>query len=687
MFTFIGSTYLGANRGVFSGGLYRCEFDDGFTAITKRIYPPPACSTIERYPSGDNYGNRQYLVGGHTANIMIDESMRCVRQSMRPPNVIPAATVGGGAIAQILYTRFYDEVTDERSPLSDGLPLTGNVTRAWTGLPTVVPNEQIVIEGTVTFAAGTVTGVKTNFGDLRPGDRIAVATATTRWTQVRTITSQTVITVDDTGMAGAGVALVCKPVSRASHVELWVAVSGDLPRFTGLRVRVGTTAVTEAIATLALGEAEVVSFDAMPLGEFNVFYNDRQLISGVEGHRDTVYLSAIGFPERNEGLEFVTAYNEPIVGMFRYRDYVVLLCPDSSYRLQGYTEDDYNRTVLEPHIGGLGHHGNRAGEGEAFVPSRKGLQVFNGAFHQGIPTRRTEWQQLYSDNEWAWEAGLGCINPNDQTYNFMPYGPGIDLNVYGLTNLFKTPLIFVGSYNTVGAQADGSLTTPEWTSDTYLVPVSAAFPAVTSSFSTYFAYLTPSGQKIGRMYRGDNNGQIFRDYAVEAETNPGFEGESIIVSAHFLFGDPGGNRDEGKTLVRMWSYLVSESSTWKFVVWPGDEYCYPPDIFQIWRHIDANAAGITGTHAIIIPGYDDNVVASALVDGAYTYTKNSGNYDVRWQKKSVHPHQIEGQSISGRGFTFEWIFSAPNNVSFIGMGGVWQPGTTSRPLWIMSANE
>ena len=686
MFTFIGSTYLvGGARGIFSGGLYRCERDDGFTTVTKRIYPPPACATIERYPSGDNYGNKQYLVGGHTANLVIDSQFRCSRQGMKPPNVLPVATVGAGAEVQLLYTRFYDEHTDERSPLSDPLPLTGNVTRAWTSLPTEVPNEQIIVEGTATFAAGTVTGVKTSFGNLRPGDRIAVATALTRWAQIRSITSDTVMTIDDTGMAGAGVALACKPVSRATHVELWVAVNGDLPRFTNVRLRIGTLAYTESTATLALGEAEVVSFDAMPLGEFNLFYNDRQLIAGVEGHRDTVYLSAIGFPERNEGLAFVTAYNEPIVGMFRFRDYVVLLCPDSSYRLQGYTEEDYARTVLEPHIGGLGHHGNRVGEGAAFVPSRKGIQIFNGAFHQGIPTRREEWQSLYVDNKRAYESGLGSINANDETYNFMPYGPGLGSS-YPAGVLYKVPLIFVGSYNTIGAQSDGSISTPEWTSDTYRVPVTAAFTTPDLSYSTYISYLTPSGEKLGRMYRADNNGQIFRDYPTEAETSPAFEGDSVLASAHFLFGDPGGNRDEGKTMVRMWSYLTSEGSNFTFKLWPGDEFCYPPDYFSLWRHISFTGDQ-TLAHASITPGYQDTVGSTLLTDPGYVYTVTGATVTARWGKKTVHPHQTSGKPVSGRGFTFEWTFTAPNNVTFMGFGGVWQPGPATRPIWILDPTQ
>jgi hypothetical protein len=52
---------------------------------------------------GGNMGRRQYIVGGHTANLVIDEQHRCLRQGMRAPVTGPTVTAGSGSNVQIGY--------------------------------------------------------------------------------------------------------------------------------------------------------------------------------------------------------------------------------------------------------------------------------------------------------------------------------------------------------------------------------------------------------------------------------------------------------------------------------------------------------------------------------------------------------------------------------------------------------
>lgn len=640
--SFLATTFTSVNdRNQLSGRIWRIKED---FSNWKRIYLPPSSAVVFRKPSGFSYGNRHYLVGGHTANILVDEEFRGLRQGIQAPATKPVVTTGGGTTPQIAYFRFFDEITGERGPLSEGFEFTGDLSRSWSSIPTEVPNEQLILEGLATIAGGTVTGVgvptKTNFSVLRPGDRIANAAALTRWAQVRLVGTDSSMTIDDSTMAGVGVSLVCKPVSRVSHVELWLAVSGALPRFV-MRVRIGTTSVSESTATLALGEAESVSFTSMPFGELNLFYNDRQLIAGVEGSRDTVYLSAIGFPERYEGFKFVTAYNEPIVGMFRYRDYVVLLCPDSSYRLQGYTLDDYVRTVLEPKVGGLGHHGNQVTETYALVPGRKGVQIFNGGFRPGISARISEWSADYISNRLAWELGFSAVNPNDQTYQFYPRFD--QLTVSGLK-----PYVYVAQYDSMGPVAGGGTIEPEWLSDTHVVA-----PAVRV---TAAAYLVPSGTRIGKMYRGTDNGKIYEEDETGAIV---FTGTSVIVPGHFLGQpmDPGGGEGEGegKKLTQFWSYVVTEFTNALLRIWPGDEYAYPPDILP------------DGTENAVDPSFQRVILAS-----------QAGFSNGLLAPKVVHE---DLPLKSGRGWTFEWRWTNPRGGIFIGCGGKYVEGRPARNPW------
>lgn len=635
------STGVETSRGQFSGQLWWLDHN---WSNKIRLWLPNSVGALTRIGSGTNYGNAHYLVGQHTAAIMVDHQLRALRQAITAPLEAPTVVAGGGTTPQIAYLRFFDEITSERSPLSTGTEFTGNTSRTWTSLPTEVPGEQVILEGTATFAAGTVTGDgKTNFGELRPGDRIAVSTATTRWTKVRSIASQISMVVDDTGMAGAGVTLVAKTVSRVSHVELWLSVNGSLPRFV-MRVRIGTTSVSEATATLALGEAETKSFTALPYGSMNCFYNDRQFISGFECHPDTIYASAIEFPERHEGLIFRTPYGEPVVGLIRYRDYMIVLCPDSSYKIQGYSEDDYTRTVLDSNIGGLGHRGNIVTDRFAVVPGRKGVMVFNGAFHPSIPTRRSEWGDNYIASKRAFEEGFGAVNPNDETYQFYPFFTALPQ--------FSPSSVFVGDYTSVESAAGGSVSAIEWTTDSHYLPLPANF----GGYTTFAAYLSIAGNRIGKFYRGSNDGDIWEE---DTAGTVAFHLDSYVVPAHYLFGDPGGSRDlEGHKLKRVFHYVRSEQSAWKYECWPGDEYAYPQDI-------DApNQANLAD------PTFSDGFIATL-------HTKLIGTDDATMSAKVTHESKPDKD---GRGFTNAYVFTAPLNVVFVGFTMEIAPGKDSRPI-------
>ena len=649
--------------GIFSGKLLRIKED---FSSSDRIYPPPAVATIDRYVSGDRYGPRLYFTGGHTANLVIDEALRCSRQGIAAPDAAPTVSASAGSTPQVLYTRFYDEVTAERSPLSPGKSLTGGDTRTWSVLPTTVPNELTVLEGISNISAGNVTAAgvgATNYHILRPGDRVAGASTANRWGQIRTITSSTVATVDDAGLTVVADTLICKPVSRVSHVELWCSPNGGLPRFI-MRVRIGTTDVVETTAVLALGEAEITSFIAMPLGRFNLIYNDRQLVAGVDKRPDTVFLSDIGFPERHAGLAFKTKYGENICGMLRYRDYVIVLCSGtaggeigasgSSYILQGYTQDDMTMSVLEPDLGGIGHHANKIVRGYAIIPNSKGVFAYNGAWHPISGDRRKEWSYRFVTNPLPYEDGLAAVNPNDDTYQFMPK----DEPQYTTPEQIFNPRFWVADYSPLVSEAGGGLASPNWTDD--------------DTGYSFASYLVPSGHKIGKFYRVTTSGDLYEE---DTTRTVAYVGNAKIATAHLLMGDPGGAAREGKTLVRFWSYVISENSAWKVNVWAGEEGALPPEI------------GPGGVAQAVLPGYVDNVAASYLANGNFVpaqpnhYGVGVVHLNTVWQAQVTHVHQVAGQPISGRGFTFEYVFINPKNVRFIGLGGVWEPGPATRPIW------
>jgi len=163
---------------------------------------------------------------------------------------------------------------------------------------------------------------------------------------------------------------------------------------------------------------------------------------------------------------------------------------------------------------------------------------------------------------------------------------------------------------------------------------------------------------------GDSRGRIFQE---DTTGEVAFEGDAFIVSGHLIFGDVGGDNEEGKHIARAWSYVESEKSGWELRIWSGDERAYPPfeslnligDIRTTREEIAASE--LTGTYpAVVVP------------PAIPTHT-------TRAQPRTVHIHK-PNKEVSGRGFTWEFIFHNPVNVLFYGFGAVIEPGVARRPL-------
>lgn len=233
----------------------------------------------------------------------------------------------------------------------------------------------------------------------------------------------------------------------------------------------------------------------------------------------------------------------------------------------------------------------------------------------------------------------------------------------------KLPLIYVGDYSAIQSVAGGGLAGPEWSSDSYLTPDLGAGTGKT----TFAAYVVPPGQKIGRFYYCDDKGRIFE----EDETDTvAYAGTSLIVPAYFNGGEVGGSDREGKHIVRFWSYVVSEDSAWVVRLWPGGEYAFVPDE-SLNQPLGTTPTGYAN---YATPGYVDNVAASRSETFPTTYLTVAGRR-VRYQPKTVHTHMTDGKPAAGRGFTFEYRFTNPLGVEFLGLGGIIEPGDISRGIY------
>lgn len=684
-------------------------FDDGTFYLTKddfsnkrTLYKPTGVkslrdvgglTTCARRYSGYAYNSRYYMVGGHSDNLVVDEHYRVLRQGMVPPTITPSVSVGAGATDQLCYLSYWDELTQERSPLSGAKSVTGNTTRAWTNLPTTVPGEMIRYLKTVTCLSGVITTPAFADGVVRPGDRVSLSNAPTRIARVRSVNPGVSVTLDDTNAAlnGAGQTVIIYPKSRPTHLELWVAVAGTLPRL-ATRVRMGTTSITEATPTLSLGEAFIDNFERFPVCSMNAFYQDRQLMAGDERNRDTLYLSELFFPERWAGLSFKTRNGDPITAIVGQRDYALVFTLESCYMLKGYTETDLVFRLIDLEVGSMGHLATKVIQGIPITANRRGWYAFTGSFQHIMPGRRTEWQRLYDFYTTGFSQGFTVHNPNDFTFQFNPNGR-LMLEQLSLVGSDPRPVVehWIGDYGPRDSFGRPSVLSPRWCNDQFSSFNHAGGYADCSAA----AYLRPTDREIGMMVYAviedgvNNEYVIFREsfYSDNVDSAGGvalgltmpeeddfapFPGKFVFRTKFYNFGQPGGDKQDGKTLKKFWWYVVAETSLLFAQFYAGDEYCreglYPlggTATFSWRKQLGATALSDTDIH---FEYPEDQVGATATF--------------VRWAPVSVHP--MVPERVTGRGFVFELTKDNFFDIRVIGFGGIFGPGKATRDLVIFT---
>ena len=357
-----------------------------------------------------SYAGRLYLGGGYSHNLVLDEHHRLWKQGIRPPEELPDFAAGGGSGTLTAYFSWYDEMTGERSPLSLGqlvsIPLGS--ARTWQNLPERPPDDIYLSDDLVTldgFEGGFNSGIHWIGGDkavtagfgspggriamMRPGDELDLLEgATQRFSQAFFQNPLCFDTHNDWIGIGTTPSVVdIIPVTRATHLELWLQPAADFPRL-ALRVARGTASVVEATALGDLGEAFISSFQRMPRASVNAIYHDRQIVSGDPENPDTIYLSQLFFPERWDGLKFQTKSGEPITGILATRDYCLVFTRNATYMLQGYTDSDYTFQLIDQSLGSVGHNCNIVIHGNPYVLTEKGPFMYNGMFHPLSPENR-----------------------------------------------------------------------------------------------------------------------------------------------------------------------------------------------------------------------------------------------------------------------------------------------------------
>lgn len=447
-----------------------------------------------------------------------------------------------------------------------------------------------------------------------------------------------------------------------THIGLFVSMNGATPRLAVIR-DLGTTSVVENVATGALGLAMIDDFEKFPRGRYNVIYHDRQAMAGDDRHRDRLYFSVLNEYERYAGFFLRTRNGEPIVGLLEMRDYLVVLCPRSSYVVQGFTEDDIRMDSLERNVGSVSHFANVHVHNIAIVWSHIGPYVCTGtSMHFIGQDFQHLWRREFARHQDAYEASWAV---NDVETNVVKLYVG---QVDYVSNL--TPWLFGGvamncywilDYTPVVAEVGGTYGRPN-----------LAFDVRSRADECAAMLARPDGRRSwlltgscdGKVRRENISGPAqpaspgtfpFRDYGNADDNLDLFEKRMRIVTAHYFPAGPGGSTSDGRQFPTLWLFRESPDNSGTLRLKCGDE--------QSIEHFEANR--------------------EITVDSGAGTTKQTWPYGGAPTDPTNIPLAPETVFfcepwVSGRGITIDYEIILPYAPVWRGFGFNHMPGETER---------
>jgi hypothetical protein len=452
---------------------------------------------------------------------------------------------------------------------------------------------------------------------------------------------------------------VTDPDGSATHIEGWVSMDGYAPRFCWRR-DLGATTVTEAVATGALGDAYTEDYVRFPRCRYNVIWHDRQVMAGDDRYPDRLYFSLLNDPENYGGFWLRTRKGERIVGLISLRDQLIILCPTSSYVVNGYTEDDITMDILEPEIGGISHSMVAYADGYAFVASHRGIYLCTGsAFHLVSRDFQDTWRRDYRAHSSTYE-GLGWavydvdesvvklyVGPSTLSHDPSLLDPG-DEAPAGFTYwvLDTTKLL---------AENGGNFAQPDLMIDARCIGRGAT--------EVCGAVLRPPGSRQGRLYTGNQSGIVYAENSITRSLDGGdvygaggIPIEWVIRTPHYWMAGAGGDPHVGRKIVRSWIY-------------------YDPglDIYN-----DSELESLTSNVKLYMGGDNapdrTNPVNMDLVN-VPVWTPDMSTW-------MVWPTELYWEpNVAGKGVTYRFSMTAPPPTSlFHGFGCVHVPGQNDRGL-------
>jgi hypothetical protein len=295
---------------------------------------------------------------------------------------------------------------------------------------------------------------------------------------------------------------------------------------------------------------------------------------------------------------------------------------------------------LDSSIGVLSHFGMLEVHNKLWFPSQDGYFIFDGAsFYFAMKDIRPYWLADRKANSHDFDGGLAIDDRIGKNILFITTRQN-RANFEGYTA--PGTIIYVANYLNFERTMGGGQEQPDWSLDV----------------RTRFDYASFYGLD-NVLYFGSEDGKIRN----EDEDNGNDDGDTLakpllIEWGHMLFGEPGDDVEQGKTLEDLWVYAESEYTAWSAYVLMGDEWAA--------QRIEPNN---TTSHWKI------NVAASALTQAIDDPA--GGTQLAVYTPETTHYLGVP-EGVSGRGLTMRVRATSPIRTKVRGFGGIWAPGPAPR---------
>lgn len=408
-------------------------------------------------------------------------------------------------------------------------------------------------------------------------------------------------------------AIAATAETRVTHVRLYRS-DGGLDARQLAEFAIGTTAYTDTSAFLSLGQVMVDSGGVPPYTAYNRTYKGRVYYAGDPDHPDYIWFSNAEDPENVDAESFFrTASGEAVTGLGTQGDTLLIFTANTADQFRELGTDDFAKRQASTSIGCINHRSIVQIHDRIWFASQAGIYVYDGSFRYVTADLKTFWKDEYAAHRTEYEA---CFAADDRPENCYI------LSIPFSDHTFR----WVAYYLPFEPEVGGGDSQPWWFFD-YRTRVDKALGLLTYGSIRY------------RLYVGSDDGYLRQE---DVDSNANDDGDTYakaltLQTKLYLMDDPGGDSEEGKKLIRLWSYVEGENNAWTVKAYGGDE-----------------SAGDQLTY-----NWKDDVAASLLNTGGHIYVA-----------KTVHPHIPE--QVTGRGFQFVYTATSPLGWIWRGLGGLWE---------------